>query len=93
MTYFANRTFFDNLMTVVAGVINILAVILLFRLRKTAVPLFGVGLALNVALRVRDVATTNWLQLPGSTTGLLGLGIASMVLLYSIWLKRTEALR
>lgn len=90
--YFASRTIFDNVITVIAGAINIVAVVFLFRLRKTAVPLFVVGLALNVALRVRDIATTNWLQLPGSTTGLVGLGVASMVLLYSIWLKRTKVL-
>jgi len=91
--YFASRTIFDNVVTVIAGAINLVAVVFLFRLRKTAVPLFVVGLALNVALKVRDIATTNWLQRPGSTTGLLGLGVASMVLLYSIWLKRTKVLR
>jgi len=90
--YFQNLTIWDHLITAVAGATNLTAAILLIRLRKSAVPLFGLGLALNVGLTIRAAIRSNWLQLSGSGAGLVGLGLAFLILLYSMWLKQKEVL-
>jgi glucose dehydrogenase len=87
---FQNLTWFDHVITGLAGAINIMAAILLFRLRKSAVELFGVGLTLNVGLTIWATVRSNWLQLSGSGGGLIGLGLAFLILLYSLWLRQKE---
>jgi hypothetical protein len=70
-TYFANLTIFDHATTAILAAINIAAVIFLFRLRKTAIPLMAVALALNSALTVRTVLNSNWTTAIGGP-GLVG---------------------
>jgi hypothetical protein len=89
-TYYANLGIFDHLATLALGTINLIASISLFRLRASAVPLFGVALVLNFALSIRAALTSNWLESlgrDGRVGASLGLIIALAVLLYALRLR------
>lgn len=93
--YFGNLTVFDHVTTALLGGINITAAILLFRLRRSAVQWFAVGLALSVALTIRAVLTSNWIQAVqqrGVSGYLLGLGLGFAVLAYAIGLRKKGVL-
>lgn len=94
--YFANLSIFDYASTMVLGVTNIAAAVLLFRLRRTAVPLFASALILNLALTTRAVLGSKWTQAIGAN-GLVGasLGLLTIlaVLLYAMRLRQREILQ
>jgi hypothetical protein len=92
--YFAHLTIFDHLATVFLVSINLVAAIMLFRLRRTAVALFAAALALNLILTLRAMLSSNQLDVfQQSGAGVLaGLIIAAAVLLYSIRLLRKAIL-
>src|SRR5262249_54444333 len=65
--YFSNLGIIDYLSMIGLGLLNIVAVVLLFRLRKSAVFVFGLSLALNIALVLVHALTTNWLKAAGGS--------------------------
>jgi|GraSoiStandDraft_46_1057282.scaffolds.fasta_scaffold294120_1 hypothetical protein len=92
--YFASLTIFDHLATILLAFINIVAAVLLFRLRRTAVVLFAAALTLNVILSARALLTSNWFNTFDETGAsvLAGVITALAVLLYSIRLRRRAIL-
>jgi hypothetical protein len=92
--YFAQLTIFDHLATVLLVSINLVAAIMLFRLRRTAVALFAAALALNLILTLRAMLNSNQLDIfQQSGAGVLaGLITALVVLLYSLRLLRRAVL-
>jgi hypothetical protein len=94
-TYFARLTIFDHATTVILIATNVTAAILLFRLRKTAVPLFAAAVALNLGLTIRAVFGSNWVEAIGhrGLAGYLGWCIILAVLLYTVSLRSRGILR
>jgi hypothetical protein len=78
--YFANFSIFDYISAATLGALNITAAVLFFRLRRIAIPLIAGALALNLALSVRAVFRSNWIEAmpPG---GLLGACLAWFIAL------------
>jgi hypothetical protein len=93
-TYFAHLSFFDHASTVILAAINIAAAILLFRLRRTAVPLFAAAFVLNLGLTIRAVFGSNWVEVIGHNglAGYLGFCIILAILLYTVSLSRRAIL-
>jgi len=94
--YFANLSIFDYASTVVLTAINITAAVLLFRLRRTAVPFFAATLVFTLGLTIRAVFRSNWLEalsLGGLVGASLGWLTALAVLLYATRLRRRGILR
>ena len=77
--YFANLGILDYLSTILVSLLTLTATVLLFRLRKMAVLLFGVALALNIAIALLQAFTTNLTQALGGS-GLLGMVFAWIIL-------------
>ncbi len=89
--YFAKLTIFDHLSTVLLTVLNALAAIQLFRLRRSAVALFAWALALNLMLTVRAMFGTNWIEAVtqiGGISTLIGFAAAASIVWYSVRLDR-----
>jgi hypothetical protein len=88
--YFQSMGIFDYATTALLLALNIAGVILLFRLRKSAVPLLVGASALNVALTIRAELVTNWAQALGSNSSaaISGLGMALAIAWYADRLKR-----
>jgi hypothetical protein len=95
-TYLAHRTLFDYASAAILFATNVTAAILLFRLRKTAVPLFAAAFALDLGLTIREIIGPYWVKAIGSA-GLTGdicaqfTGLA--IVLYTISLRRRGILR
>jgi len=93
--FLARLTVFDQLTTAFLGSVNIAAAVLLFRLRKAAVVLFCVVLALNLVLTTHAMAESNRfeaLSRGGSLGMVLGLSITIAVVAYAIRLQRLQIL-
>jgi hypothetical protein len=94
--YFAHVSIFDNASSVILAAINTIAAILLFRLRKTAVPWIAGAFALNLGLTLRAVFDPNWIKAigAGGLAGDLSLFIIGLaIMLYAIGLRRRGILR
>jgi hypothetical protein len=89
-TYFAHLTLFDHITTAILLATNAAAAIFLFRLRRTAVPMFAAAFLLNLGLTIRAVFGSNWIEAIGThgLAGYLGLCIVLAILLYVISLQR-----
>lgn len=93
--YFASLSVLDYLSSIGIGLVAIAAAVLLFRLRKLAVPAFGVALALNLGLTLIHVVTKNWAEAlggSGSLGAVMGWVILGSVLLYARRLERRGVL-
>jgi len=88
--YIAHLNFFDYVITAIVTALNIAAPILLFRLSRTAVPLFAAAFVLNLGTVIRAVFGSNWTEAIGhhGMGGYLGLFIAFAISLYAIRLRR-----
>ncbi|MBI4526361.1 MAG: hypothetical protein HY695_21385 [Deltaproteobacteria bacterium] len=89
--YFASLGVLDYISSIGVGLISIWAAVLLFRLRKSAAPAFGLALALNTGLTLVHLLTKNWAEALGGS-GLVGafLGWVTLgcVFLYTRRLRR-----
>lgn len=91
--YFENLGAFEYLVSLSLVTINLVGAILLFRLRKASVPLFGAALAINLADTARAAMTSNYVQtLGGAPAAFGGLIIPVAVLLYAAWLRKKGVL-
>ena len=81
--YFGNWTSFDYASSIVLIVLTLSAALALFLLRKQAVSLFSLALALNIALSVWHMASQGWV--PGTIllSVIIGSGIFIAVCIYS----------
>jgi hypothetical protein len=93
---YRHLTLFDYASTLILGAKNILGLILLFLLRKSAVRWLAIGLILNEALSIRILFVSSYRQMvpaPPSWIYLLGgflVGLA--ILLYAVRLGRVGIL-
>jgi hypothetical protein len=93
--YLTSLTGVDWFFTFATGVVTLSAAISLFLLRRIAVTLFAVALALNVAVSTYYVMRTNWITAiggAGSVGTLLGLLILVTVTLYARRLSKRGVL-
>ena len=84
--YFASLGILDYLSIIGVGLVNSAAAILLFRLRKGAVPAFGFAIVLNLSQTFIHLIAKNWAEAVGSSglvSALLGLIIWASVFLYA----------
>jgi hypothetical protein len=90
VVYQWRQTAFDHLALSLAPPIWMAAIILLFFLRKLAVPLLGLAFGLSVASMVHLALTTNWLELVGQGRYIeaAAITIDLAILLYAIRLAR-----
>lgn len=78
--YFASLTGVDWFFSLSIGVIGFSAAVSLFLLRRVAVVLFSVALALNLAFTAFQTMRTNWVEAIGGT-GLVGALFGWLILL------------
>jgi hypothetical protein len=88
--YFASLTGIDWSFSIAIGVIGLTAAIYLFLLRRTAVVLFSVALALNMAFTAFYMMRTNMAEALGGA-GLLGLVFGWLILIAVIVYARKLA--
>ena len=88
--YFASLTGFDWFFTLAIGIIVLSAAICLFLLRRVAVGLFSVALALNLAFTAFHAMRTNWTEALGGA-GLVGVLFAWLILVAVIVYARRLA--
>jgi hypothetical protein len=93
-SYFQGLGIFDHATTALLMVLNTAGVILLFRLRKSAVPLIVGASALNLALTIRAELVTRWAQATGPvhTGAICGVGLALAIAYYAENLRRKRLL-
>lgn len=85
-TYFASLTAVDWFFSLTIGVVGISAAVCLFLLRRVAVTLFSVALALNLTFSAVHIMRTNWTGVLGGDElvgALFGLIIMVAVILYA----------
>jgi len=85
--YFASLTSVDWFLTLSIGVTSIAGAIALFLLRRLAVILFSVSLALNFGLTAFQIMRTNWIEAIGGP-GLFGILVAWLILVAVILYAR-----
>lgn len=85
--YFASLTSVDWFFTLSIGVVTIAGAISLFQLRRLAVTLFSISLALNLAFTAFHIMRTNWIEVLGGP-GLFGMLIAWLILISVILYAR-----
>lgn len=93
--YFESLTAFDWILSLAIGVIGVSAAVCLFLLRRVAIVLLSVALALNVAAIAVGIFWSNWaesLSSAGLVGALLGLVIDVAVILYAHRLAMREVL-
>lgn len=88
--YFASLTGVDWFFSLAIGIIGFSAAIFLFLLRRIAVALFSVALALNLALTTVHVVRTNWSEALGGA-GLVGAVFGWLILVAVIVYARRLA--
>lgn len=89
--YFENLSAPDYVQSFGPGVITLIAVVLLFMLRKRAILFFSVSLVLSVLVALVQALTSNYLLaagVPGLFGMLIGWGIQAGVLIYAVSLRR-----
>ena len=94
--YFASLGPFDYITSLGLGLVTLTATVLLFLLRRAAVPLFAASFLLNLGFTVVHAVTTNWAQALGGSGlvgTLIGWGILGAVALYSRHLRQIGVLR
>ena len=94
--YFAGLGPLDYAMSLGLGLLTLTATVLLFVLRKAAVPLFAASLFLNLGFTLAHALTTIWAQALGGSGlvgALTGWGILAAVALYSRHLRQAGVLR
>lgn len=90
--YFASLTGVDWFFSLAIGVIGFSAAVCLFLLRRVAVALFSVALALNLVFTAFHVMRTNWTEALGGA-GLLGALFGWLILVAVIVYARRLAKR
>ena len=93
--YFASLTSVDWFFALSIGIIGLTGAIALFLLRRLAVVLFSLALALNLLLTAFQTMRTNWTEALGGSGlfgVLLGWGILVVVILYTRGLAKKGVL-
>lgn len=86
----------DYVISIGLGLLTLAATVLLFALKKVAVPLFATSLFLNLGLTLVHAITTDWLRALGGAGlvgALFGWGILGVVFWYSRHLRQAGVLR
>jgi hypothetical protein len=94
--YFAGLGPFDYIMSLGLGLLTLTATVLLFLLKRAAVPLFAASFVLNISFMLVHAFATNWAQALGGSGlvgAFIGWGILGAVALYSRHLRQASVLR
>jgi hypothetical protein len=88
-------SYFPNLGVLVLGAIaggalNLIAAVLLFRMRRSAVVLFGISFVLSTAVTIHSLVESNWKATNAANSAGITIG---WLLLYTIKLRRRGILR
>ena len=79
------------IMIILLAILTISAVILLFLLRKKSILLFGVLLVADIGITIFEMLRTNWLEISGGISGLIGKIISWIILFVIILYARNLA--
>ena len=93
-------SYFPNLGVLVigalaGGAINIIAAVLLFRMRRSAVVLFGISFVFSTAMTIRGLVGSNWKAMDAANLGGTTIGwlIALAIFLYALKLRQRGILQ
>ncbi len=93
-------SYFPNLGVLVLGAIaggavNIIAAVLLFRMRRSAVMLFGISFVFSTVMTIRSVVGSNWKAMNAANLGGITIGwlIALAIFLYTLKLRQRGILQ
>jgi len=95
-TYFESPTNSDYALMGVILILNLVAAILLFMLRRAALYVFVVSFAASLLLTIYNIACKNWLAGAGPTgiiSAVFGWGVAIAIICYVWQLSRKGVLR
>jgi glucose dehydrogenase len=94
VSYFPNRGLFV-LGAIAGGAVNIIAAVLLFRMRRSAVVLFGISFVFSTVMTIRGLVGSNWKTMDAGSPAAITVGwlIALAIFLYALRLRQRGILR
>jgi hypothetical protein len=80
---------------ITGGAVNIIAAVLLFRLRRSAVVLFGISFMFSTVMTIRSLIGSNWKAMNAANSGGIAIGwlIALAIFLYTLKLRQRGILQ